>query len=155
MISTFHEDRESVNIKAIEIINVARQFLVDTELNKPNATHIDFTILTEVSKNYYRSESKYITYNENITCGIDGFKKAAIFTYWISKLRPISILDPFLYNVDGAEYVNELFSIYYSAREIPNYLQKWSDEYVDTLLYTLKNRRVTIDNLFLTFKSLE
>ena len=87
-------------------------------------------------------------------------KKAALFAYWIAKLRPIMITDPRYLNADGYNNkINELFAIHYflSALTGMGRIKLWdghdgidlklNNPFIQRLWYSLRFRNFTIDSI--------
>lgn len=85
--------------------------------------------------------------------GSDPFKIAGYTTFWISKLRPIQILeeDPNKFE----EYVNEYLAIGYAQAyfEENNMPQIYSKELTENLLYLLRYRTLTIRTVPLIYEA--
>jgi hypothetical protein len=87
-------------------------------------------------------------------------KKAALYAYWIAKLRPIKITDPRYINADGYNnQVNELFAIHYmlSALKGMGRINLWDghdgvdlkldNPFLRRLRYSLRFRNFSIDSI--------
>jgi hypothetical protein len=91
---------------------------------------------------------------------INDCKKAALFAYWLVKLRPIKIIDDRYINKQGYnECVNELFAIHYllSVLHAEKRVQMWDGNqganitldhpYIKKLQYSFRFRNLTIDSM--------
>ena len=94
------------------------------------------------------------------------YKVAGYTTYWISKLKPITVLNIQLYSEEYNDLltrINEYFSLYVAVGNIRNHYALLdsnlkldpSQPFVKNLIYTLRYRVTTGENLSLIYQSLE
>ncbi|MDR0455424.1 MAG: hypothetical protein LBH20_01905 [Treponema sp.] len=87
-------------------------------------------------------------------------KKAALYAYWIAKLRPIKITDSRYKNVDGYNnQINELFAIHYMLSALCGMgrIKLWDghdgvkllldNPFIKRLRYSMRFRNFTIDSI--------
>ena len=87
-------------------------------------------------------------------------KKAALYAYWIVKLRPIMITDPRYINTDGYNNkINEFFAIHYMlcALDGMGRINHWNgntginltlnNPFVQRMWYAFRFRNITIDSI--------
>lgn len=87
-------------------------------------------------------------------------KKAALYAYWIAKLRPIKITDDRYKNIDGYNnQINELFAIHYMLSALCGMgrIKLWDghngvelsldNPFIKRLRYSMRFRNITIDSI--------
>jgi len=140
-----------------EFETIIRDFLIGLEY----PSDIEYTVIgldlidaiQRVDKRIY-----YFQIFHGMTCN-EG-KKAALYAYWIAKLRPIIITDKRYKNVDGYNnQINELFAIHYilSALCGMGRIKLWdghdgvdlslNNPFIKKLRYSMRFRNFTIDSI--------
>ena len=87
-------------------------------------------------------------------------KKAALYAYWIAKLRPIMIIDPKYIDADGYNNkINEFFAIHYMLAALNGVgrIELWdghtgieltlNNPFIQRLWYSFRFRNITIDSI--------
>ena len=100
----------------------------------------------------------YFQYFHSMECN-EG-KRAALYAYWIAKLRPIKIIDSRYINVDGySNMVNELFAVHYLLAALCGMgrIKLWDgcdgfklsldNPFIKRLWYSFRFRSVPIDSI--------
>jgi hypothetical protein len=121
--------------------------------------YVDPFVLRDISKRYFKDVDRLHRYH-----GIDRInacKIAGYTTYWISKMKPISIVNPAMYKNQSefCIYINEIFAIYVSSGRLISKDEvksiRISKNFLDTFLYTLKYRSTSGDNLSMIYNLIE
>jgi len=125
--------------------------------------YLDIVVLKDISRRYWRDVRRLHDFHD-ITL-IDNHKIAGYLTYWISKLKPITPINTQVYrqNAETPMFVNELYALYVAGGRINCHLKsinsdkklQINNEFVKSLLYTLKYRITTGDNLALMYYFVE
>jgi len=125
--------------------------------------HLDIVVLKDISRRYWRDVERLHKFH-NIT-HIDNHKIAGYLTYWISKMKPISVSDNHVYlaNAKPPMFINELFALYVAIGRINYHLEAIhsnkivtvDSNFLKSFLYTLKYRITTGDNLSMTYYFIE
>lgn len=122
---------------------------------------LDAFVVMDISRRFHLDEARIKRFHPEIT-DLDGHKKAGYLCYWASKLRPITIRDFSVYEINPKtpRFVNEVFALVLGFGKI-NYIQKTSPhrigpgiitkDFITSLLHTLKFRVTTGDNLSMLF----
>jgi hypothetical protein len=166
---------EEEKVKSVEELNEKRtqtasvltemfyDFLRVHKLN-PSDYKLDFFVMQNVSARYIRDVKRIHENHKDIPL-IDRHKIAGYLTYWICKLKPISVAlnSVHIKNTVTPFYVNELFALYISLGRIEAHFEAFSsdraimvyEEFVEPFLYSLKFRPITGDNLSMDYYLLE
>ena len=123
--------------------------------------YINPVTLLDTSKRYWKDVDRLHSFH-NISL-IDCYKIAGYLTYWISKLKPISILDVNAYSPKYNELlinINEYFGFYIAiGRIVDHYKQhnrypnfnKLDKKFVESFIYNAKYRITTGDTLTMIY----
>jgi hypothetical protein len=122
---------------------------------------IDTFIVMDVAKRCHLDEARIKLSHPGIPV-LDSYKKAGYLCYWVSKLKPIVVRDFSIYETDPEKphYINESFAFHLGCGKINSILKPLSKsispgsitkDFVETLLYTLKFRVTTGDDLSMLF----
>jgi len=156
-----NKSREQNTAEAIlkMYVNFINHFGIDKD-----SIFISPVTVLDVSKRYWKDVDtmKSIHNIQHPNC----YKVAGYTTYWISKLKPITIVTTKLYSNELNDLlirINEYFSFYVSAGSICSYYTAIgssinfnpSHSFVKNLIYTLRYRVTTGENLSLIYQSLE
>jgi len=101
----------------------------------------------------------YFKYFHGMNC--NEVKRAALYAYWIAKLRPIVVTDPRYVDVEGYNnMINELFAVHYILCALHGMkrikIKPWDKKGIDLTLdnpfvkrlrYSLRYRNVSIDTI--------
>jgi len=117
----------------------------DTDIN------FDVCVALDISKRFYK-DAERLAQNHDMK-GINSKKTAGYITYWVAKLRPLSIVNAMIYHsrAELCLYINEAFAFYVatgcliSTNEIKNI--RIHANFLESFLYLLKYRPTTGDNL--------
>ena len=117
--------------------------------------NLDIFVMREISKRYFKDVDRLHKYHG--ISRIDAFKIAGYTTYWISKLKPISVVNKYLYRSQSefCMYINEIFAVFIatgrllSISEVKNI--RISHNFLAAFLYLLKFRTTSGDNLALMY----
>jgi hypothetical protein len=147
-----------------EIENILREFktmIQDFFIGIEYPNDIEYTVIgldlidviLRVDKRIY-----YFQVFHGMTCN-EG-KKAALYAYWITKLRPIKITDNRYKNDDGYNnQINELFAIHYMLSALCGMgrIKLWdgnngielslNNPFIKRLRYSMRFRNVSIDSI--------
>jgi len=127
--------------------------------------HMNLVALLDASKRYWLDVDRLHHYH-NIE-KIDCHKIAGYLTYWITKIKPISVLDVHIYSERLNELllnINEYYAFYIAVGRIidnrkqlnrPNRSPILTGNFVKALIYSLKYRTTTGDNLSLIYYLLD
>jgi len=154
--------RENITTKAL--LKMYAVFVEQLGIPKPSVFVNPITLL-DASKHYWRDVDRLHSSHgiEHIDC----HKIAGYLTYWISKLKPISILDASLYSPKHNELllnINEYFAFYVAIGRICDDRRKsgkgttflsMTAAFIESFVYTMKYRATTGDNLSLMYYLLE
>jgi hypothetical protein len=135
-----------------------RRFKVNNSLYR-----INYYVLKDIATHYWRDVDR-LHHFHNMPL-IDCRKIAGYLAYWICKLQPISVTSysAYLTNADTPKFINETFALYIACGRINEELTAnghksgivIEDKTFDTLLYTMKYRTTSGDNLTLFFEMAE
>ena len=154
-------DRKQDTAKAI--LKMYVNFINYFEINKNDIFINEVTVL-DASMRYWKDVDtmRKIHSIEYPDC----YKVAGYTTYWLTKLKPITIVNAKLYSDKRNEFlinINEYFSLYVAigfinshnglANPSKNFYP--TQPFVKNLIYTLRYRITTGDNLSLMYQSLE
>jgi len=155
-------DYTKVTASARHMISMYHLFLKQFKLNV-YAYRLDYYVIKDVAVKYWRDVERLHSFH-----GMDRINAAKIagyYAYWLSKLRPIAVIDIGQYSerVGAAKFVNELFAVYLACGRINESLQKAGysgyaqidADTISTLLYTMRYRTTSGDNLTLFFNMVE
>lgn len=133
------------------------------ELFEVNADSYELNLIsiTDIAIHYCKDVNRI--HNFHGIDFIDRHKIAGYLTYWICKLRPITIKETVAYNKNAYTplYINELFAFHVSCGRIFDNVDEieiepdFSDSFMDSFLYTSKYRQTTGDNLSIVYYLLE
>ena len=129
-------------------------FLSTFNLSKEDF-NLDLYVLADVSKRYFKDVDRLHQYH-GIT-RINAHKIGGYTSYWISKLRPISVTNPDLYRDKSGfvEYINEIFALRLATSRIcatnRTKTVRLTGELMKSLLYLMKYRVTSGDNLALMY----
>jgi len=133
-------------------------FLNRLKLNAGNYA-LDMAIIKDVARRYAYDVDRLHRYHG--TERIDRHKIAGYLTYWICKLRPISLKNHEVYfeNAKSPLYINEAFALFIAmGRFNAHYVQTGSGQKIvvsesllDAFLYGLRYRATTGDMLSMAF----
>jgi len=137
----------------------AYSFFLSAYALNPKDFGLDVVVLRDMSKRYFKDVDRLHRYH-GIT-HIDAHKIAGYTTYWLSKLKPISVGNSALYNgkSEFCVYINEIFALYLasgriiSAGEIKNL--RLNSGLLASFLYLLKYRTTSGDNLSIMYYLIE
>jgi hypothetical protein len=148
---------EEIEIIMGEFMIAIRDFFIGLEYPK----NIEYTVFgIDILDAILRVDKRihYFQIFHGMTCN-EG-KKAALYAYWIAKLRPIKITDNRYKNVDGYNnQINELFAIHYllSALCGMGRIKLWdgndgitlsiNNPFIKRLKYSMRFRNFTIDSI--------
>ncbi|MDR0272614.1 MAG: hypothetical protein LBI27_04790 [Clostridiales bacterium] len=118
---------------------------------------MDIFTLRDISKRYFKDMDRLQKYH-----GIEGIaphKLAGYIAYWLSKLKPISVINPQMYNRRYSEfslYINEFYSLYIAAGWIFSFDEiediRLNKNWLSAFMYLLKYRATSGDNLEMMFQ---
>jgi len=149
------------NAEIEKIMKELKNFISDFFIGLDYPRDIEYTIIginlidaiLRVDKRIY-----YFQIFHGMTCN-EG-KKAALYAYWIAKLRPIVITDKRFKNVDGYNnQINELFAIHYMLSALCGMgrIKLWdghsgvkltlNNPFIKRLRYSMRYRNFTIDSI--------
>ena len=133
-------------------------FLNRFRLNAGNYA-LDIAVIKDVARRYAYDVDRLHRYHG--TERIDRHKIAGYLTYWICKLRPISLKNKDVYfeNAKSPLFINETFALFIAmGRFNAHYVQTGSDRkmvvgesLLDAFLYDLRYRTTTGDMLSMAF----
>jgi len=134
------------------------RFLSKFRLDK-SIYRVDFYALKDVEKRYYRDVERLNMFHR--MNGISSQKVAGYCTYWLCKLRPISVIQNSEYanRPNTSKFVNECFALYVAFGHINSDLDLrgcasgiiLDDDTLDSFLYSLRYRVVSGDALAIMF----
>jgi hypothetical protein len=154
------------NAKAIKttsfLVGKYYDFLNLFNLNALNYK-IDMAVVKDVGRRYAYDVDRLHRYHD--TDFIDRHKIAGYLTYWICKLRPISVDDHGIYFESAKRplYINELFALYVGMGRINAHHEYHktmeratiSKSLTNTFLYDLRYRPTTGDMLSMSYYLIE
>lgn len=113
---------------------------------------LDTCIVEDISKRYHKDEKRLME-NHSMK-GVNAQKAAGYITYWLVKLRPISIntnLENYRTKSTLYLYINEAFAFYVATGRLSSTKKRkdivFSKDFLISFLYILKYRPTTGDNL--------
>ncbi|GBU20991.1 hypothetical protein R80B4_00878 [Fibrobacteres bacterium R8-0-B4] len=152
----------NISAKAKHLLDNYYGFLRRFKVNV-NQYRVNHYILKDVATHYWRDVDRLHRY-QNMPL-IDCRKIAGYLAYWICKLQPISVASYSVYlkNANTPKFINETFAVYVVCGRINEDLTVnghkngivIEDKTLDTLLYTMKYRITSGDNLALFFDMAE
>lgn len=122
---------------------------------KASLLSFDTVMAHDISRRYFKDVDRLHNYH-NIR-RVDASKIAGFTTWWITKLRPISVLNQRTYESAPKFYVfvNELFALYIATGRLvckPSIESiRLTEEFLTMFLYTLKYRKTSGDTLSLMY----
>ena len=125
-------------------------FPEDTEIHISHYSLLDIIIRVDKRKAYYQ-------FFHNME--INEWKEAALYAYWILKLRPFTIIDKrFTTNVDAC-LINESFAIYFIGFILEKtgrikHSSKYNESYRRFLEYSFRYRNFSIDSFVVLIESI-
>jgi hypothetical protein len=145
------------------VVGMFYRFLRAFNIN-PAIYCLDKVILKDIASRYFR-DVKRIHDNHEFIPRIDRHKIAGYMTYWICKLRPISVVYSQVYqnNPITPRYINELFALYVAMGRIVSHYESFginktmimSNDFLETFMYSLRFRPTTGDTLSMEYYLLE
>jgi len=125
-------------------------FPVETEKHVSFYTLMDIIVRVDKRKAYYRCFHGM---------DINECKEAALYAYWINKLRPFSIIDKRYRNKFDACIINESFAIYLIGLVLEctgriKKTEKIKTSYYDFLEYSFRFRNFSIDSFVVLVESI-
>jgi len=121
----------------------------------PSHFKLDIVAVHDISKRFFKDIDRLKRYHSILK--IDNPKIAGFTTYWIAKLKPISIINTTLYQQNSKlmVYINEIYALCVATAKL---LCKTSianirvnEEFLTMFLYTLKYRKYSGDTLSLVY----
>lgn len=146
--------------RTIMIIRGIEFYYLYKKLNIPKKeTKFNFNILTSVLKMYWRDRMRIVYFHK--LQKIDEMKVAGHFTYWLTKLKPVQVLN------DKHILINEQLAVEFSLGIIQSCInskpnsqnnfkfdienQEWR-KFIDEIVYSLRFRIITQDMISLIYK---
>ena len=120
-----------------------------------NDFNLDVFVLRDISKRYFKDVDRLISYHG--MSGVDNHKIAGYTTYWIAKLRPISVVNLMIYKNQSefCLYINEIFALFVSTGRMLSKTQihgiRINLNFLSSFLYLLKYRQTSGDNLAMIY----
>jgi hypothetical protein len=155
-------DYAKVTASARHLISMYHLFLKQFGLSVCAYT-LDYYVVKDVAMRYWRDVERIHSFH-----GIDRINAAKIggyYAYWLSKLRPITVIEvgQYIEHIGAAKFINELFAVYLACGRINESLRlsgrsgcaKIDSGTINTLLYTMRYRATSGDNLTLFFDMVE
>ena len=134
-------------------------FKIDTDVFK-----IDEFIVKDIVRHYFRDVERIHYFHKETPC-IDCHKIAGYLSYWIAKLKPISVRKSELYltNPMDLKTINEMFALIVAIGRVNANLESKSigkrieceSSFIKSFVYNLRYRQTSGDNLSMTFYFLE
>ena len=142
---------------ALALMRMYEQFIEHLEVLR-SSVFVNPVVLLDASKRYWRDVDRLHKFHDMPL--IDCHKIAGYLTYWIVKFKPISVVKVGAYTPSYNELLlnmNEYFAFYVAIGRIYD-LDKTgrkiavSRDFVESFVYTLKNRLTTGDNLTIIYQ---